>query len=176
MGLIDIILIIILASFVLFGFWFGVIHTLGALVGTIAGAYIAGHYFSFVAVYLQGIIGGNLSVIKVVVFILLFVIVNRLVGLVFYAAERVLNVLSVIPFLKTINHLAGAVLGLAEGALVIGLTLHIAGVVPLASWFVARVLEPSAVARYLLGTARILIPFLPGALRILGLPPLPNMP
>lgn len=173
MSFIDIILLILLGGFVLFGFWFGIIHTLGALVGTIAGAYIASHYFSLVAIFIGDKIGGNLSVLKVITFILIFTVVNRLVGLIFYLAEKVFKVLSIIPFLKTINRLAGAVLGLIEGALVIGLILHVAGVIPLTSWFVERVLDPSSIARYLLGVARVLVPLLPEALRILGLPQLP---
>lgn len=173
MSFIDIILLILLGGFVLFGFWFGIIHTLGALVGTILGAYVASHYFSPVAIFIGDKIGGNLSVLKVITFILIFTVANRLVGLIFYLAEKVFKVLSIIPFLKTINRLAGAVLGLIEGALVIGLILHVAGVIPLTSWFVERVLDPSSVARYLLGVARVLVPLLPEALRILGLPQLP---
>lgn len=173
MSFIDIVLLILLGGFILFGFWFGVIHTLGALVGTIAGAYIASHYFSLVAIFIQDKIGGNLPVLKIITFILIFTVVNRLVGLLFYLAEKVFNVLAIIPFLKTINRLAGAVLGFIEGALVIGLILHVAGAIPLSSWFAGRVLEPSSVARYLLGVARVLAPLLPEALRILGLPQLP---
>lgn len=173
MSFVDIILLIFLGGFVLFGFWFGIIHTLGALIGTILGAYIASHYFSSVAIFIGDKIGGNLPVLKIILFILIFTVVNRLVGLLFYLAEKVFNVLSIIPFLKTINRLAGAVLGFIEGALVIGLILHVAGTVPLSSWFVGMVLEPSSIARYLLGVARVLVPLLPEALRILGLPQLP---
>ncbi len=175
MSFVDIILLIILGGFVLFGFWFGIIHTLGALIGTIAGAYLAGHNFAAVAGFVQSYIGGSLAVWKVIAFILIFTIVNRLVGFVFYILDKLFHLLTVIPFLKTINRLAGAILGLIEGALVIGLTLHIAGVVPLSSWFADRVLEPSSIARYMLGVARVLLPLLPEAFRVLGLPPL-NIP
>lgn len=175
MSFVDIILLIILGGFVLFGFWFGVIHTLGALLGTVAGAYIAGHNFSSVASFIQGHIGGSLPVWKVVAFLIIFTVIDRLVGFVFYIIEKIFHIFTVIPFLKTINRLAGAILGLVEGVLVIGLTLHIAGVVPLAGWFAGRVLEPSSVARYMLGVARVLLPFLPEALRVLGLPQI-NIP
>lgn len=176
MSFVDIVLIIILGGFVLFGLWFGAIHTLGALLGTVAGAFIAGHKFAVAANFIQSHIGGSLPVWKIVAFLIIFTVVNRLVGLLFYILEKIFNLLTVIPFLKTINRLAGALLGAVEGALVIGLTLHMAGVIPLASWFAEKILAPSEVARYLLGASRILLPFLPEALRVLGLPALPNIP
>lgn len=176
MSFIDIVLLIILGGFALFGLWFGAIHTFGALVGTIAGAFIAGHKFAAVALFFQEKLGGSLPIWKIVAFLLIFTVVNRLVGLLFYILEKIFNLLTIIPFLKTINRLAGAILGLTEGALVIGLTLHMAGVIPVASWFAEKILAPSEVARYMLGVARILLPLLPEALRVLGLPLLPNMP
>lgn len=173
MSLVDVILIIMLGGFVLFGLWFGLIHTLGALLGTIAGAYVAGHYFAGIAGVIADKIGGSLPILKVVCFILIFTVVNRLVGFIFYLVEKMFNVISIIPFLKTINRLAGAVLGLAEGVLVLGLILHVAGAVPLASWFMEKVIGPSEVAQFLIRIARILLPLLPEALRVLGLPALP---
>ena len=41
MTILDLILIIILFFFTFSGFWFGLIHTLGALIGTIAGVLVA---------------------------------------------------------------------------------------------------------------------------------------
>lgn len=171
MTLVDIILLIILSGFVLFGLWFGLIHTLGALVGTLAGAYVASHYFSPIAEFLGGKFGGSLPIWKIIVFIFIFTIINRLVGLLFYILEKIFKLISIIPFLKTVNRLAGAVLGFAEGVLVLGLTLHVAGVIPVSAGFISRIIEPSVVAKWLIGVARVLLPLLPAALRVLGLPP-----
>lgn len=157
----------------LFGLWFGIIHTLGALIGTIAGAYVAGHYFAGIAWLVHDKIGGSLPILKVVSFILIFTLVNRLIGFGFYLVEKLFNVISIIPFLKTINRLAGAVLGLVEGVLVLGLVLHVSGAVPLASWFMEKIIGPSEVAQFLIRIARILVPLLPEALRVLGFPSLP---
>ena len=175
MSFVDIVLLIILGGFTLFGLWFGAIHTFGALLGTIAGAFVAGHKFAVIALFFQEKFGGSLPVWKVVAFLLIFTIINRLIGLLFYILEKIFHLLAIIPFLKTINRLAGAILGLIEGALIIGLTLHIAGVIPLASWFTAKILIPSEVAQYLLGTARVLLPLIPETLRVLGLPQI-NIP
>ncbi|MBI2099445.1 CvpA family protein [Candidatus Uhrbacteria bacterium] len=172
MSFVDIILLIILGGFVLFGFWFGIIHTLGALVGTVAGAYVAGHYFASIAEFFSGRFGGSLPVWKIIVFIIVFTIVNRLVGLVFYLIEKIFKILTIIPFLKTINRLAGAVLGFAEGALVLGLILHVAGAIPVSAVFLEKIVGPSEIGRWLIGIARVLLPLLPEALRVLGLPPL----
>lgn len=166
MNLFDIILIIALGGFVLYGLWFGLIHSLGVLVGTILGAFAAGQYYATAATWVQGLAGGSLNAWKVIMFLLIFTIGNRLVGLLFWMVERVFNVLTVIPFLKSINRLAGAVLGLLEGVLVIGLTLYVAERFPFGAWFL-KFFPPSVVAKELIRLANILVPLLPEALRAL---------
>ncbi len=59
MALFDLILIIILGGFVLFGLWFGFIHTLGSLLGIVVGAFVAGHYYSGFADWGSFIWGGG---------------------------------------------------------------------------------------------------------------------
>lgn len=166
MGIFDVVLLIILGCFALFGLWFGLIHTLGALVGTIIGALAAGYYYDGWAQYLSAAFGGGLNVWRVIVFLVIFTVVNRLIGLVFYILERIFRIVSIIPFLKSINRLAGGILGFIEGALVIGLTLYFAGHYPLGSWFEAMV-SGSKFAPYFLKVASILTPFLPQALKTL---------
>src|SRR3989338_3665912 len=166
MNLFDVILLIALGGFVLYGFWFGIIHSLGVLVGTIVGAFLAGQYYDEVARWIQGLVGGSLGVWNVVIFLLIFALGNRFVGFLFWLIERVFNVLTVIPFLKTINRLAGAILGLVEGVLVIGLTLYVAERYPVGVWFL-KFFPPSIVAKECIRVANILVPLLPEALRAL---------
>lgn len=52
MSLFDIILIVIVAGFGLFGLWFGLVHTLGSLIGTVFGVYLASRYYGPVAEWL----------------------------------------------------------------------------------------------------------------------------
>lgn len=166
MNLFDVIILIGLGGFVLYGLWFGIIHALGTLVGTIVGAFLAGQYYVAVAAWAQHLVGGSLSIWNVVMFLLIFTLGNRLVGFLFWLVERVFNVLTIIPFLKSINRLAGGVLGLIEGVLVIGLTLYVAERYPLGVWFL-KFFPPSVVAQQCIRIANILVPLLPDALRAL---------
>lgn len=164
-GLVDVILIVILAGFVFFGLFFGFVHTLGALVGTLAGAFIAGRSYEAVAQAVHSGIPGSLNVQRVIAFILIFTLVNRAVGLIFWAAEKTVNFLSFIPFLKTINRLAGAALGFVEGSLVIGATLYLATRHPF--WIIPRFIAESRLDDFFVGIAAIVIPLLPRALKLL---------
>lgn len=160
MTILDFVLIIILFFFTFSGFWFGLIHTFGALVGTIAGVLVAGHYFETGASLISPIFMGNTNLAKIVAFILIFIIVNRLVGLVFWVINKLFNVIAIIPFLKTINRLAGAVLGFLEGSLVLGVVIIMIGKFPFAN-FIIPAIDVSKVAKYLISVGKVLMPLLP---------------
>lgn len=163
MNVYDIILLILVGGFALFGLWFGFIHTVGSLVGTIVGAFAASRLYELFAVWIHNTIGGSLNAERALAFLLLFVIFNRLTGLGFVLIEKTFKFISVIPFLKTIDRLLGAVLGVLEGVLVIGLTLQVAKQFPFAQ--VLDIINSSAVAATLMRIASLLFPLLPRALR-----------
>lgn len=160
----DFILLIILGGFVAYGFWFGLIHTFGVLVGTIVGAFLAARWYDDAASWLGFLFGGHQNLAKVICFLFLFIIINRLVGLLFWLIDKVFSILTVIPFLKTINRLLGAAFGFLEGVLVLGLTLYVASRFPLNQWF-NDAFANSKVAHYLITTANILKPLLPEILK-----------
>ncbi len=161
--MLDFALLVLLGGFVLFGLWFGFVHTLGALAGSIVGAFGAGLLYEPVSAWFATTFGWNHNLLRVICFLVLFVLINRLVGLLFYAVERVFKFLTIIPFLSTIDHLIGAILGLLEGTLVLGLTLHVAQKFPIGSF--AGYIATSNVAAWLLKTSGILLPLLPKLLR-----------
>ncbi|MBI5071509.1 CvpA family protein [Candidatus Falkowbacteria bacterium] len=160
----DLILLLILGGFVLYGLWFGLIHTLGVLVGTIAGAFLAARWYEPVASWTSFLFGGHENLAKVVCFLILFVIINRLVGLIFWLVDKIFSFLKIIPFLSTINRLIGAVFGFLEGTLVLGLTLYVAERYPLGDWFINS-LADSKIAHYFITVGKILTPLLPEILK-----------
>lgn len=175
MTILDFLLVICLTGFVWFGFWFGMIHMAGGLVGTVAGAYLAGHFYTVVAAPFEALLGSTNGWVKIATFLVIFIVVNRFVGFCFYLVDRSFAFLTRIPFLKTIDRMAGAVMGLAEGALVIGLTIYLGGRVelPLA---IESAIMMSRVAQGLSVFAMILVPLLPDALKVIQ-PYLPvNLP
>ncbi|KPJ84693.1 hypothetical protein AMJ57_05705 [Parcubacteria bacterium SG8_24] len=166
MNIVDIILLISLGGFVLAGLWFGVIHMIGTLVGLVVSALVSSRLYEPVAQFLAPFIGDNVNLARVIAFFALFIIINRLVGLIFLLIEKIFKIVAIIPFLKTFNRLLGAVLGLLEGTLVLGLLVHFAAKFPF-SEAVTGALQGSSVARALNLIGMLLAPLLPKAVRAL---------
>jgi uncharacterized membrane protein required for colicin V production len=163
MTLFDVILLIILGGFVMFGLWFGLIHTLGAIVGTFAGAFFAGLGYDSLGGWLESIFG-HPNLMRIFAFIFIFILVNRLIGFAFYVLDKIFNFLTIVPFLKTINRLLGGMLGFFEGVLIIGLSLFVIARFPLSDWFTG-VLQASKVAPWFIGISKILQLMLPELLK-----------
>jgi len=157
----DIVIIVILAGFAWYGFFFGLIRVIGDLVGLIVGAYVAGKIYVPVFEFLDRFIPGSPGLGKVIIFILCFSIISRLVSWLVALLEQGFNLISIIPFLKTANRLLGLAFGIVEGILSLGiaayiLTKHLPAVFPLAQW-----LEKSELAPWLIKVSKILAPILP---------------
>ncbi len=163
----DLILIIILFFFVASGIRFGLIVTFGSLLGTVIGVLVAGNYFEQLANVMKGLFLGNINLAKVVAFIILFVVVSRLVGFIFWIINKFFKVFTALPFLSSINRLAGGLLGFFEGAVILGVILVIVAKFPFAS-FILPAIEASKVAQWLIGYGKILVPFLPEAIRAIN--------
>lgn len=152
--LLDVILLLAVFGFSLFGLWFGLIHTVGTLLGTIIGAAVAARLYSFVPGELASIIS----------FVVITFAVSRLVGMGIALVERVFHIISIIPFLKTINRLGGGIFGFIEGVLFTGVVLIVASRYNLGPWFTDAMTQ-SKVAPPLVEAAKILLPLLPVALQ-----------
>lgn len=167
MTIFDVVLLLILAGFVFYGLFFGLIKTLGSIIGVIIGAFIASRYYLVAFDFVGDLAFGFDNIGKVVSFIILFTLVNRLVGLLFAILDKAFNIISIIPFLKTINRLAGAALGFIEGGLVIGLILYVAAKYSFLPSVFGVWLTNSQIAPFLLKFVNLLLPFLPEALKML---------
>lgn len=164
MPTVDLILLIILFGFVLYGFWFGLIHALGGLVGVVVASILATRFYEPLSEWALLVFGGSTNLVRMVTFIITFFLITRLVGFAFFIAERIFKFISIIPFLKSINRLLGAILGLAEGIFLVGGILFVMAVVPFGPR-VEQALQYSNVARYLVNTYRVMTPLLPRELR-----------
>lgn len=162
----DLSLIIIIGGFALFGLWFGFVHTLGSLAGTLVGAYVASRYYEPMAQWLIHITGWQGNTARVTMFIIAFLVISRLVGFAFWLVDRLLSVITKLPFISSINHLLGGVLGFFEGLLTIGLAIYFIERVPLSPEFMQMVAQ-SKVAAQASHIANVFIPLLPDALNLL---------
>lgn len=162
--ILDLILVFLISLAVAFGFITGLIQAVGGLIGLSLGAWAAGHFYDSVSAWLTPIFLGNSVTAHIVAFILIFTIVNRLVGLVFWLIGKIFNLVSIIPFTKTINRLLGALFGFAEGVLGLGLSLYFVNQVAFTSWM-HDVIAGSMVAQWLIWASGILVPLLPEVIR-----------
>lgn len=123
--LVDVVLIAIIVVFAVVGFMLGLIQGIGALIGLAAGTWVAGQYFLPVGNYLTPLFLGHAVLAKIISFLLIFILINRLVGFVFWLIEKAFHIISIIPFLKSINKLGGVILGLIEGILFLGIIIFV---------------------------------------------------
>ena len=77
---------------------------------------------------------------------------------------RTINKFFELPFLNIINKLGGAVFGLIEGGLILGLVLYFSTKFPLGEWWV-QLISSSNLAPSLIGFSKILLPLIPEALK-----------
>ncbi len=166
MEFIDIILLIIIGGFALFGLWFGFVHTLGSLIGTILGIYLASRFYQPFADWIVQTTGWGANLSRIIMFAIAFIIINRLVGFGFWLLDRFFSLVTHLPFIRSIDRLFGFVLGAFEGIITIGFVIFFIERYPLSPAFMEK-LSVSIVAPFTVGVAAILWPLLPEALKIL---------
>lgn len=163
MNLLDIIILILLAGFVLYGVWLGFVHELGSLIGAIFATIIAGYFYVQVGDWLTKIFG-NPVLMKIIAFLIIFFIVSKLFGFLFYYISKLLNVVTHLPFIHAIDRLMGGVLGFFEGVLVIGLTLFILTKYPLNPSLTA-LLSGAKLVPWFIAVSSVLQGFLPDTIK-----------
>ncbi len=165
MLILDIIILLILAGFIFYGLFFGLIRTVGSLFGMVGGLWLTLIFYLDVFGWIKNLFFGHELSGKIITFFVLFTLINRLIGFIFILIDRTFDLISIIPFLKTINRLAGAVLGFIEGGLVLGLVLLFISQTIFSVW-----LNNLKVAPFLINYAKVIMPLLPGLLdRIKGM-------
>ena len=167
MSYFDIGLLIVLAGFVGNGLNKGLIRLLGQVAGLIIASYVASHFYLNFYAWGKNLLNFSEGTEKFLAFLVLFVIVTSLVGVVFIVIEKVFNLISIIPFTKLINRLLGGALGLLEGSLSLGLILFVAVRYAWIGSLLGNQLVSSKVAPWLIKVANIIMPFLPEALKAL---------
>lgn len=167
MMIFDAILLIVLAGFIFYGLFFGLIRTFGSLVAVIGGVLLASWFYQPAYEWASGWFA-NFDVLgKVTVFFLLYGIINRLIALGFYLLDHAFDLLTIIPFLKTINRLAGAAFGLIEGFLLIGLGLYTISGQPIVGTWITSSIAGSQFAPYFIKFILFIKPAFPQVLEVM---------
>jgi membrane protein required for colicin V production len=161
----DIVLIVILGLCALRGLATGLIKSVGALLGIIGGAFLASHFYLVLYPYVQKWFGGYDNIGKVVCFIAIFIVSSWIIHIIFMLIDKTYNLLAIIPFMKSINRLAGGILSLLVGAIVLGLLIYVVAKYAPAGTMVGNWLLTSKIAPWLLDVAKLLMPLIAGSLK-----------
>jgi membrane protein required for colicin V production len=161
----DIVLVVFLAICALRGLTTGLIKVVGAFLGIIGGAFLASHLYLPFYPAIQKFFGGYDNIGKVVCFIVIFIISAWVIHVLFMLLDKTYNLLAIIPFMKSINRLAGGILGLLVGAIVLGLLIYVAAKYAPAGTMIGNWLLNSKIAPTLLIIAKILMPLLSMSLK-----------
>jgi uncharacterized membrane protein required for colicin V production len=161
----DLVLIIILASFVFNGLSKGLIRLFGRILGLLVGAIIASHFYIPFYYWSQNFFTIAEGFGKVLSFIILFVVATRIIDWIFVWIEKFFNLISIIPFTKIINRLLGGVLGFLEGALFLGVIIYVISQYSWLNGLLGAQLETSLIASYLLWFIQLILPILPEAIK-----------
>lgn len=165
MSIFDIVLIIFLIVCALRGLSSGLIKSVGAFLGIIGGTFIASHFYLVFYPLIQKFFGGYDNIGKIVCFIGVFIISSWLIHILFMLIDKTYNLLAIIPFMKSLNRLAGGILGLLVGSIILGLLIYVTAKYAPAGTMVGNWLLTSKVAPWLLMIAQILMPLLSVSLK-----------
>jgi len=163
MPILDIILLVLFFGFVGAGFYFGLIHTLGALLGVVVGVMAAGSLYDKIAPFFQFFLLKE-EVAKVLAFVVVFLVTSRLIGWMVHMIDQGFKIIRFIPFASSANRLAGALLGFVEGALVLGVILFVMSHFQI-SPAINEAIDNSRFADLLITLAKVLTPLIPAAIK-----------
>lgn len=164
LGWFDLLLLLTIFGYVWGGFWTGLIQSIGGLVGTFVGVIVASRTYVSLGDWSSLVFANNHTLANVFAFVLVFLIVSRLIGLAFFLVNKIFHFIAIIPGLKFINRLGGAIFGFLEGALFIGITLQFMSRLPISSGF-AETLAHSKLSHYFLAVTAWLVPLFPAFLK-----------
>mgnify|MGYP001591335008 CR=1 FL=1 len=121
MSPLDIIIIACLIFSAAVGLFFGLIKTVGSVFSTIISIIAAGLFYKILAIKFLPFLFGNENFAKTAAFIVIYVVCVFVLNLIIKLVDKIFQ----LPILRGFNRLGGLLVGLAEGLILISLTLYI---------------------------------------------------
>ena len=161
MLIIDIILLIIIFGAFIYGWQTGLVKAIGSLIGLVIGVMLASRYFEFVARWLLPLFKNNENLAKIAGFLAIFLAVSIIVGTLIAVLQ---GIFKIVPFLTTLNRLAGAVIGILVAVFSLGFLIIMIDKFPF-SELITGYFQNSQVVPWLKLVAEFLTPLIPQALK-----------
>ena len=160
---IDILILVVIGFFAIYGFKVGFVKALVSFFGIILASFLASEFYMPVSSWLIDKTGWGENFSRVLVFILILILITRLVDFIFWIIAKIFHIVTWIPFTNSINKFLGLFFGLIEGFVVISLIIFFIEKFPLAE-SVMNFFDASLLAPFLSWVASLLIQFIPGGL------------
>lgn len=158
----DIFLIVVLFIFTWKGFRAGLVGAIGGFFGVIFAIWAGSHYMQSVGAWIMKAIDlDNAYLASIIGFLVVFMAVNIVFGLIISVINRVFHI---IPFIDLINKLLGAIVGIVTGALAVAAIVYLMSVLPI-SEAISTSIKNSQIADTALSIAFMVKPFIPQAIK-----------
>lgn len=165
----DLVLIVVLAVFVLWGLRLGFIRVVGGVVSLVVAVLVAEQFGDTLTAYIEPWFGSFAWLASGVSFFVIFVFVSRAFTYIVELADKTFNMVAIIPFLSTINRLLGAVISFVFGVVVISLLIFV--VVHYTPWEDAqRQIKDSLLAQQIVQAASMATAYLPANFTLSNVP------
>jgi membrane protein required for colicin V production len=164
MPIFDLILIIFLGLFVLYGFYLGATRMILSLLSAILSIIIAINIFLDVYSWISFIGFGSDSLGKTITFVLVLIIVHYLLSIVFKLIAKVLKIITSLPIISFINRFLGGALGLIKGLFILGIIIFVMSNYALSSDILSFLVIDSDIAPVLIESVNWVSPLVPSAI------------
>lgn len=161
--LLDIILLVVLGGFALYGFASGFVQTVASLVGFAFSLLVASRLYVELTGWILPDVLADRPAVQVIVFFCLLALITSLVNVLVRIVDNVFHVVAIVPFTKTLNRLLGFVLGTLLGALVIVSVFVAAQQLPAMPEGLQAMIDSSSIAQFLMFLSGLVVLFFPDA-------------
>lgn len=161
----DIVIIIVLVVFILIGLMRGLIRQIGSLAVFFVALWLASSFQDTAALYIKPslkdwkFLADPLA--KSIGFFAIFFVGSFLLNLLVRLADKVFNAFATMGFIKATNRIGGALVGLAEGLLLVSVILYVLSFFGPSFAGMQKYMKESKLMPFFGQTAGIIKPFLP---------------
>lgn len=165
--MVDIILLVFLGIFVLYGFFIGLVKMVLNLLASILGIILAIKFYSAFYDIFPFIGFGSEGLGKTISFIIALSVFSFILSFGFRLIAKVLKIVTSLPVISLANRVAGAFFGLIQGLFILGSILFVLSHYAFLNYFLNFIISDSSISPVLIKAVYWIEPFVPEALRLL---------
>lgn len=165
--MIDTILLIFLAMFVVYGFYIGLLRMILNLIASILGIILSIKFYDVFYELFPFIGFGSDPLGRVLSFIIVLSIISFILSFGFKVLAKILKIITSLPIISFVNRLGGGAFGLIQGFFIIGSILFVLSHYSVLSPLLEFVVSNSEVSPFFIKMVYWLKPFVPEAWGVL---------